>query len=230
MTLKLESERVSKGLVRDYVYETLKKNIMELSLAPGRFILEKEVMDMLKVSRAPIREAFMKLSQEDLIETIPQKGSFVTLIDLELVEESRFVRETLERTIVKQACSMMNAEQVLQLQNLISLQELCVNQKNYERLFELDEAFHKMIIVGCKKVRSWELQQQLNTHYSRIRFLRLADNFDWMDILEDHQAIVRAIREKNPDAAEQAMYEHLVRVRFEMDELLQKYPNYFKRD
>lgn len=228
MNIRLETARDSKGSIRDYVHDTLKKQIMELKLEPGRFISEKDVIEMLQVSRTPIREAFVKLSQEELIETIPQKGSFISLIDLELVEESRFVRETLEKAIVRQACEMLKAEQVLQLQNLISLQELCVEEKNYERLFELDEEFHKTIIVGVGKIRTWGLLQQLSTHYNRIRFLRLAVNYDWQIILSEHTAITRAIREKNPDAAEQAMREHLSRVSFEKEELRQKYPSYFK--
>jgi DNA-binding GntR family transcriptional regulator len=228
MNMKLDASRDAKGLIRDYVHDTLKKSIMELKLEPGRLISEKEVVEMLQVSRTPIREAFVKLSQEELIETIPQKGSFISLIDLELVEESRFVRETLERAIVRQACEMLKAEQVLQLQNLISLQELCVEEKNYERLFELDEEFHKTIIIGCGKTRTWGMLQQLSTHYNRIRFLRLAVNYDWQSILSDHHAITRAIRDKDPDAAEQAMREHLSRVNFEKEELRQKYPSYFK--
>jgi DNA-binding GntR family transcriptional regulator len=228
LTKKLDAARDSKGLIRDYVHDTLKKNIMELKLEPGRFISEKEVVEMLQVSRTPIREAFVKLSQEELIETIPQKGSFISLIDMELVEESRFVRETLETAIVRQACEMLNSEQVLQLQNLISLQELCVEEKNFERLFELDEEFHKTIIIGCGKTRTWALLQQLSTHYNRIRFLRLAVNYDWQIIISEHQAIVRAIKEKNPDLAEKIMREHLSRVIFEKDELREKYPSYFK--
>lgn len=226
--MKMESPKDSKGSIRDYVHDTLKKSIMELKLEPGRFFSEKDVVNMLQVSRTPIREAFVKLSQEELIETIPQKGSFISLIDLELVEESRFVRETLETAIVRQACEILKPEQVMQLQNLISLQELCVNEKNYERLFELDEEFHKTIIIGCGKYRTLSLLQQLSTHYNRLRFLRLADNYDWEIILSEHQAIIQAIRDKNPDAAERAMHEHLSRVSFEKEELLLKYPSYFK--
>ncbi|MFD0693425.1 GntR family transcriptional regulator [Paenibacillus sp. GCM10027628] len=226
--IKLEAVRDTKGLIRDHVHETLKRNIMELKLVPGRFISEKEMIEMLQVSRTSIREAFVKLGQEELIETIPQKGSIISLIDLELVEESRFVRETLESAIVRQACELLNSEQVLQLQNLVNLQELCVEEHNYARLFELDEEFHRSIIVGCGKSRTWGLLQQFSTHYNRIRYLRLAATYNWDIILSDHREIVRAIREKNPDHAERAMHEHLSRVNFEKEELKAKYPTYFR--
>ena len=225
---KMNIPRENKGLIRDYAYDTLKKAIMELKMAPGRFISEKEIIDMLQVSRSPIREAFVKLAQEGLIETIPQKGSFIALINLQQAEESRFVRETLEAAIVRQACELLSAEQALQLQNLIALQELCVEEKNYERIFELDEEFHKTIMVGCGKARTWELLQQLSTHYNRIRFLRLSDNHDWNLIISQHKEIVQAIRDKNPDLAERVIREHLNRVVLEREELKGKYPTYFK--
>ncbi|CAG7637161.1 HTH-type transcriptional repressor RspR [Paenibacillus solanacearum] len=228
MTVMLESHKATKGLVRDYVHDTLLKNIMELTLEPGRFISEKEVAEMLQVSRSPIREAFVKLSQEELIETIPQKGSFITRIDLRLVEESRFIRETLEAAIVRQACELLNAEQLLRLQNLVALQELCVAEKNDKRLFELDVEFHQEMIVGCGKSRTWALLQQTATHYNRLRYLRLADNHDWDMIISQHHAIVQAIREKDPDQAESVMREHLTRVTVEKEELKAKYPTYFK--
>ncbi|MBP1966646.1 DNA-binding GntR family transcriptional regulator [Paenibacillus aceris] len=230
MDMKLPvSSRDNKGLlIRDHVYNTLKNNIMELKLEPGRLISEKEVIEMLQVSKTPIREALVLLAQEDLIETVPQKGTYISLIDLSLVEEARFVRETMEREIVRRACQDLKTEQIMQLQHLHSLQQLCVEEKNYERFFELDEEFHRTIIVGCGKPHTWSMLEQMNVHYNRVRILRLADDEDWRLILEQHQAIIQAIREKDPDRAEKVMGEHLSRVRYEKEELKIKYPTYFK--
>lgn len=228
MNYNSESSRDAKGSIRDYVYDKLKSDILDLKLEPGRFISEKDIIEMLKVSRTPIREAFVKLSQEGLIETIPQRGSFISLIDLDMVEESRFVRETLESTIVRLACEQLKAEQVLQLLNLIALQELCIEEKNYKRLFELDDEFHKTIIIGCGKLRTWKLLQELSAHYQRVRMLRLAANDDWHIILSQHRAIVAAIKDKDADAAEKVMHEHLNRFQLEKDELKEKHPAYFK--
>jgi GntR family transcriptional regulator, rspAB operon transcriptional repressor len=216
------------GLIRDQVHRNLKKQILELELEPGRQLSEKALIEMLQVSRTPIREALVRLAQEGLVETVPQKGSFISLIDMELVEESIFVRETLERAIVRQACELLSSEQIMQLDHLIRLQELAMEEKNYSRLFELDEDFHQKIIVGCGKIRTWKLLRELSAQYHRIRILRLAASYDWQIILAQHRAIVQALREKNPEAAEKVMQEHIGRVRFEKDQLKEKYPSYFK--
>jgi DNA-binding GntR family transcriptional regulator len=223
----MDTAQDSKGLIRDHVYARLKKDIMELKLEPGRLISEKEAIEMLQVSRSPIREAFVRLAQEGLIETVPQKGSFISLIDLRHVEESRFVRETLEAAVVREACERLGPEQLLHLQNLLGLQELAASEGNFTRLFGLDEAFHHSIVTGSGKSRTWSLMQQFSTHYHRIRLLRLASNTDWQTIISQHHDIVRAIREKDPDTAETVMRRHLNRVVVEKEELMQKYPGYF---
>ncbi len=218
----------NKGLIRDYVHDTLLQYIMELSWEPGRYVSEKEVVELLRVSRSPVREAFIRLAQEGLIETVPQKGSFVSLIDLAQVEESRFIRETLECAIIRLACERLSKEHLLNLNNLIALQELSASEHNYERLFELDEEFHRTIVVGCGKKKTWELIQQLFFHYNRLRLLRLASSTDWDNILSQHRSIVQAMQERDPDKAEQVMRNHLNRVLFETEELKSKYPSYFK--
>lgn len=227
MTIQIDALRGKRGLMRDFVYETLKKNIMELRLEPGRFFSEKELVELLQVSRTPIREALVQLAQEELIVITPQKGSIISLIDLQHAKESRFIRKTLESAVVREACELLGKEQVLHLQNLISLQELCESEQNYKRLFELDEEFHKSIMIGCGRARTWRLIQRMETHDNRIRFLRLASDPDWKIILAQHQGIVRAIKEKDPDQAEKALRDHLELVVIETKNLRKKYAKFF---
>ncbi|MBO7743662.1 GntR family transcriptional regulator [Paenibacillus sp. MWE-103] len=228
MSIQIDVSRDKRGLIRDFVYAALKKNIMELRLEPGQFISEKELVEMLQVSRTPIREALVKLTQEELIETTPQKGSIISLIDLQHAEESRFVRKTLESAVVREACGLLDKEQVLHLQHLVSLQELCQSEQNYGRLFELDEEFHKSIMIGCGRARTWGLIQQMATHDNRIRILRLASDSDWKIILAQHRGIVRAIKERDPDQAESMLRDHLDLVVIEKENLKQKHAKFFK--
>ena len=81
---------------RDQVYYWLKEDIMKFRLIPGTHISEKEISGKYEVSRTPVREAFLQLAKEGLLEIYPQKGTRVSLIDLDLVEEARFMRENLD--------------------------------------------------------------------------------------------------------------------------------------
>ncbi len=167
-------DKTSQESTRDYVYRFLKLNIMELRILPGSALSEKDISQTLGVSRTPVREAFIQLSQEYLLDILPQKGTYVSLIDIENVKESKFLRETVETAVIAIACMEFPSEKFFELQSNIVLQELCLNEKNYLKFYELDEALHKIIFVGCKKARIWSMIQQMNTHYNRVRMLNIA--------------------------------------------------------
>lgn len=228
MDIKLDKRNVT-GPIREYVYQTLKTNILNLKLEPGRAISESEISELLEVSRTPVRESFLKLAQEELLEVYPQKGTFVSLIDLDLIEEGRFLREHMERAVVRLACSVITYDTLLQLETNLKLQGVSAEMKDYVRLYELDEEFHRLIFRGCNKERIWNSIQQLNADFNRIRILRLYVKKEWDLIIGHHKNIFEAIRDKDEDKAERVMREHLHLVIDDANELSQKYPEYFKK-
>jgi DNA-binding GntR family transcriptional regulator len=214
--------------IREYVYRFLKLNIINLNLPPGQSISEQDVATQLKVSRTPVREAFIKLSQENLLDIIPQKGTYVSLIDTDQVEESKFVRETLEKEIIQQACTNFPVEELFQLQSSLALQELCINEKNYHRFFELDESMHGIIFKGCKKSRTWSMLQLMNAHYNRVRILNLKDRaFEWDQLIVQHRELVRAISEQDVALGRKVIDLHLNKVVVDLEHLRAEHSDYF---
>lgn len=195
---------------------------------PGAKISEKEVAVQLQVSRTPVREAFLLLAQEELIDVFPQSGTMISYLNLELVEEGRFIRQTIEQVIVKEACLLLNHEQLFKLESNLAMQTLCLEKGTHQQLFDLDEAYHQMLFEGCQKMRSWRIIRQLNSHFDRLRMLRLATNSDWYNIVNQHKLIFNAICEKDVEQAVGQMAQHLEVVNYEKEELKEKYPNYFK--
>ena len=212
------------------VYSLLKEEIIQLKLKPGLSISENEISEKFEVSRTPVREAFLRLAQEGLLSIYPQKGTSVTLIDLSLVEEARFLREHLERAVVKLACEEFSQEQIIVLETNLKYQEMYIQNHDSQKQFQTDEEFHKIIFVGCNKKRTWEMMNEMSNDFKRIRVLRLAANFNWDDIYLQHSKIAQAIKNKNPEVAEEAMKEHLTAVNFDKTELINNYPSYFKKD
>ncbi|MCG5102490.1 GntR family transcriptional regulator [Oceanobacillus alkalisoli] len=212
---------------RDFAYETIKKRIIELELEPGQKISEQEIASELEVSRTPVREAFLKLSQEGLLGIYPQIGTIVSKIDLDLVEEGRFLRENIEKAVVREACHVLDEEQLFKLESNIAMQELCLNKGSFHRLLELDDEFHRLIFEGCNKLRTWRTIRQMNSQFDRLRVLRLASNLEWDILVSQHKAILEFIKDKKEDDAENLIVSHLNLVNFEKRELKKEYPNYF---
>lgn len=221
-------DKITQESTREYVYRFLKFNIMQMKLIPGSALSEKEISQLLGVSRTPVREAFIQLSQEYLLDILPQKGTYVSLIDIENVEESKFLRETVEKAVIAIACVEFPTDQLFELQSNIVLQELCIEQKNYLKFYELDESLHKTIFMGCKKARIWSMIQQMNTHYNRVRILNMAGGYNVLPVLDQHKDLVRAIKEKNVDLGMRTIERHLNKVKFDIQDLRRDYADYFK--
>ena len=214
---------------RNYVYQIMKQNIMALQLPPGTALSEQEIATALSVSRTPVREAFIRLSQENLLDIIAQRGTYVSLLDLDSVQESKFLRETLEKSVIRLACTHFPSDKLFDLQSYLSVQELCLQENNYLKFYELDEKLHRTIFDGCKKARIWELIQQLGSHYNRVRLLNLARGHDLGQLLEQHKNIVLAIQSRDAALGSRTINQHLNKVRVDIVDLLQDYGSYFKQ-
>ncbi|GIP34840.1 GntR family transcriptional regulator [Paenibacillus sp. J2TS4] len=213
---------------RDYAYHIIKHNILNLSLEPGMSISETDMSDKLELSRTPVREAFIQLSEEGLIDIYPQKGSFVSLIDLEQVKEARFLREVLEVAVVEAACGSFTEEDLFEMEALIEHQKQYNDKKEYAKLHELDEQFHHLLFSKCGKQRTWAFIQQNHAHYKRIRLLLLTVYFDWEAIIRQHTRIMGFIREADHQSAKEEMKEHLRYLIIENDELIQQHSDFFR--
>ncbi|KKC46098.1 GntR family transcriptional regulator [Paenibacillus sp. D9] len=213
---------------RDIVYAGLREQILSLELPPGTALSEKDSAASYGVSRTPVREAFLRLAQEQLVQVLPQRGTFVSLIDPELVEEARFMREQLERAVIRLACAGFPPLSLSALRDNLRAQQDAMTQLDDRKLFELDEAFHRTLFEGCGKLNTWSVIQQMNLHLNRARLLRLATDPHWSHLYEQHAAMAEAIADGREEAADDLMRQHL-RLGIADQELLKKeYPHYFK--
>lgn len=213
---------------RDAVYQKLKEQILRLELPPGTALSEKDVSVLFNVSRTPVRESFVRLSQEGLLEVYPQRGTYVSLIDTGLVEEARFMREQLERAVIRLACDSFPAGRLAELKANLLLQEAGMKEKDHHRMFELDEAFHRLIFEGCSKSHTWLVLGQINAHLNRSRMLRLAADHHWEHLYSQHEQMVQAIERHDASAADRLMEEHMNLTVHDQALLKEKYPAYFQ--
>ncbi|WP_168119627.1 GntR family transcriptional regulator [Paenibacillus sp. HB172176] len=213
---------------KDRVYSQLKDQILDLTLPPGTALSEKEMAVAFQVSRTPVRESFVRLAQEGLLQVLPQRGTLVSLIDTEHALEARFMREQLERAVIRLATEGFPEESSAELERNLAAQLTALEARDEHLMFELDEAFHRIIFAGCSKLNTWALLQQANTHLVRTRHLSLAPDRDWKHLYSQHRAIADAIRDSNPDLAERTIRDHLQLAVTDLNELKQKHPLYFK--
>lgn len=221
------TEQYAKESAREYAFRILKKNIITMDLVPGTTLSEKELADELGLSRTPVREALIELSKASVVEIMPQKGSRITLIDMDVVEEANFFRLVLERSIAELACEMIREEDFPLLEENLKLQEFYLENPASEKLLQLDNEFHQMLFRLCKKERLYHVMASMTTPSDRVRNLTLIGVKD-IKIVSDHRCILNAIKDRNKTEAVHAVNKHLSRYKLDEQELRSLYPHYFK--
>lgn len=219
-------EREKRETAREYALRVIRYNIVMLDLKPGSSISENELAGELGISRTPVREALIELGRTSVVETYPQKGSSISLIDFTLVEEAVFLRQVLEKSIVELACDLADEKDILKLEENVNLQEFYLNNNSMERLIKLDNKFHSDLFRICHKERICEMMQNMMIHFDRVRTLN-AEPLKSNKIIGDHRALVDAIRNKDKQLADEIIVKHLLRYKLDQDELMNKYPEYF---
>ena len=219
-------ERLSAENDRTYAMMVLQYNIINLELAPGSAVSENELSAVLQLSRTPVREALIELSKVGLVEIQPQKGSYIAKIDYELIEESRFMRLVLENAVLKLACEGISQEYMDKLKENLKKEGETLKEGKPERLFELDNEFHKLLFHSVDKARTYEIIHSQMVHFDRLRTLSLK-TVKPDKTVEDHENILYAIERRDAELAEMLMTRHLTRHRVEKSELVKVYPEYF---
>ncbi|MFP7333621.1 GntR family transcriptional regulator [Shouchella clausii] len=214
----------------DFVYETIKEQMMTLVLPPGSSISEKDIAEELEVSRTPVRESFLRLSEDDLLDIRPQRGSFVTKIDLSHVEDARFLREHMEVATIRLACETVTEKALLLLEENVVKQKQAKEREDEEELFALDREFHRLISEGTGKLRIWEVVQKMNTHLNRALKLSIHSKLNWNLLIQHHEGMAQAIRAKQADEAEALVRDHLKLITYDQYELKEAYPTYFEEE
>lgn len=222
------TERYARETGRDYALRMLKKNIISLNLVPGTNVSDHELAEELGLSRTPVREALIELSKSQVVEIYPQKGSYVSLIDMDLVEEAWFLREVLETAVAELCCDVISEEGLVELEENLRLQEFYVESNHPDKLLELDNLFHEKMFSLCKRMQVYHLMESMTTHFDRIRTLRLSVVKDYQ-VVKDHRAILGAIRGKQKSEARSLMEEHLNRYKTDDRNLMKLYPHYFRQ-
>ena len=209
------------------VYERLLADIVTMRLAPGATLNEKQLCQDFGVSRTPVREALLRLSEENLVDIFPQIGTNVTRIQAPAVRDAMAMREALERETARQAAIHCGPVEAATLRRLIARQRECAAAKALDEFHALDEGLHQAISEIAGHPNFWRVIKREKAQIDRFRLLTLPMPRRLASVLAEHKAIVEAIVKRDAEAAEAAMRSHLQSVLPVFDEIRAAHPEYF---
>lgn len=212
---------------KNYALRVLKENIVDLELAPGSQISENELSAALGISRTPVREALADLEKVKLVEIVPQKKTSIALIDYDLVEEASFMRCTLETAVIDQVCCMRTEQDLMRFEQNLAAQRIAFRGGDLEEVMRRDNEFHRFFFEITRKPEIWQLMQNLQVHFDRVRNLSLSTITDEA-IISEHEAIFESIKNHDAVQAKGQLSAHLSRYRIDANVIKSSYPQYFK--
>lgn len=199
--------------LQEQAYQALRTAILSGELAPGQRLVETQLAKELQVSRTPIREAIRLLQHENLA-TIDLNGTLrVATISITDALQLYDCRIALEQQSVIEACHNATELQLQDLKVLVEQAEKLVKSKPSQltsfRLLDLDYRFHRLLAQSSSNPWLVSLLDQVFDKMQLLRIQTTKNNPDVLEIRTEHRRIYEPVRERNPEAAVQAIKEHL---------------------
>jgi DNA-binding GntR family transcriptional regulator len=212
-----------------YVFQSLRQDIIALTLAPGTGLSRAELQQRFGLSSTPVRDALMRLQEEGLVEVFPQHATVVSPIDLDKARQGQFLRRSIELEIVRGLAMKPDPASIERLHSLIRQQSAFAKLGEYASFTAADQAFHKAMYDFADASALWDVVSRHGGHIDRLRRLHLPVPGKMRDVIRDHKSIVAAIEAGKPEEAQQNLRDHLSRSLSFVKNLEVRYPNYFRR-
>jgi GntR family transcriptional regulator, rspAB operon transcriptional repressor len=219
---------VSREPMARQVTRALRQAIVSMRIAPGEMLSEQDLADRFGVSRSPVREALIKLSEAGLVRVLPQRGTQVVKISKAAVEDARFIRLAVECAVVREAALKASPIILTELNASLTRQRRAQRATSSDDFMALDEEFHRLLAEAAGRPAAWRMIEDVKPQMDRVRYLDVKQATPRHTIVAQHALIVDAIKASDPIAAEQAMHQHLSEILRSLPELAAQYPDLFE--
>lgn len=208
------------------VYERLRQAILRGTLGPGDRLSETEIAKQFGVSRQPVREAFIRLTSDGLAEVRPQRGTYIRKISVSAVLSARLVREAVEGDLIRMVADKGDPSLLPRLDEEIRQQLQALEQDDSDLFVQLDDRFHRLLAAAAGHEAVWLVLEGLKSQMNRLRHIT-AKAFDIQTLIDQHTAIVEALRAGDATMAEKAMRRHLNQLLDDLPEVTRARPELF---
>jgi len=201
------------SLLSDKAYELIRTDIIQCRLAPGKEISETALTKMYDFGKAPIRAALLRLSQDNLVTSVPRRGYVVTPITIANIQEIYQLRMIIEPATARLATSHCD---IAELTSLCKRMHLLRTENSRLGYLGVHHTFHVSIAQAAGNARLTHLVSSLLHDMARIiHFGEFAPGRgDKLDVdhkiqQEQHEAIIAALARGNVDQVERVMRDHI---------------------
>jgi DNA-binding GntR family transcriptional regulator len=200
-------------LIRERAFDEIRDAIISGRIAPGTRLIERELCEALKISRASVREVLRRLEAERLISVEPRRGPTVMLLSLEEAGEIYEIRAMLESLVIRRFTELASAEEVATLEAIFAEVRLAAAERAVELIVTLMRGFNAHAIAVARHGVAGDLLLQLDARISWLRVKAMAMPGRLDSSLEEMGIVLGHVRNRSPDLAAKAIHDSVMNAR-----------------
>ncbi len=200
----------------------LRQRIVEGDIAPGSKLNERELSELLQVSRTPLREAIKMLASEGLVELLPNRGAVVAQLSMQDVVDTFEVIAGLEGQSGELAAQRITETELAEIRALHYEMMAAYTRRDLSAYYRLNSNIHEKINLAA---RNPVLAQTYRTVNARLQALRFRSNFDdrkWRQAVQEHEQMVDKLAARDGPGMRALMTRHLEQKRDVVLDLMQR--------
>lgn len=195
------------------VFQKIRNDILNGTYKEHDELRENTLGKELGVSRTPVREALRQLELEGLVTIIPNKGAYVTGITKKDVRDIYVIRSMLEGLCVRWATENITEEQLDELEEIMLLSEFHMKKEgSADHVTEMDGKFHTILYEASNSKILGHVLADFHKYVQLSRKSSIVSEERARKSIREHKQLLRAIRERDVDLAEQLANEHILHV------------------
>jgi DNA-binding GntR family transcriptional regulator len=202
-------EARQKGSLFGSTTEALRQLILDGVLQAGQRLKERELCEQLGVSRTPVREAIKALTQEGLLEALPNRSPVVAALNPEEVRSLAVVVAEIERMAVELACTTASEADFEIIAGAHYQMIICHVRRNLREYFRANKEFHRQIILSTRNSVLLWIWDLLSARVDRARYASNLQPKRWPLAIKEHGEILEALIARDAQRAAGLMKVHV---------------------
>ena len=200
---------IPRPTLHEQVAARLRQMLVENLITPGAKLNERELAEVLKVSRTPLREAIKMLAAEGLVELLPNRGAVAVLLGEDDVLHTFEVMAGLEALSGELAAERITDAELAEIRALHFEMMACYTRRDLSNYYRINATIHRAINAAAKNPVLTRTYTQVNARLQALRFRSNQDEDKWARAVQEHEQMVQALSARDGAALRRVLTEHL---------------------
>lgn len=206
-------DEIPRMALHEQVAQRLRTMLVEGVIAPGAKLNEREICEVLSVSRTPLREAIKLLAAEGLVELLPNRGAVAARLDESDIISTFEVLATLEGMSGELAAERITEDELNEIRAMHYEMMACFTRKNLAGYYDLNARIHAAINAAAKNPVLTQVYRSVNTRAHPVRFHTNHDENKWKLAAAEHSDMLDALAARDGEKLKRILVGHLVNKR-----------------